>query len=512
MHAPVLQVRDRQFQLRAVRAQEAERDLRGLLHDVAELTGEGQSGRPGLRVGQRGLDEEDVAARAGDGEAGGHARHGGTAFRRVLGGLGDVVRPADETAQVGVGHRERQFAVAEFVLGRDLAQQPGDGTLQVPDTGLPGVLARQLAQRGLVESDLGRLQTGPFQLAREQVVAGDDDLLVLGVTVEPDQLHPVEQGLRDGVQDVGGGEEDDVAEVEFDLQVVVAEGVVLRRVEHFEEGGGRVASEVGADLVDLVEQDDRVHRTGLLDGADDAAGERADVRAPVTADLRLVPDTAERDADELASHGVRHGLTQRGLSDSGRSDQGQHRAASAPADHTQPPVGAPLAHREVLGDAFLHVLQSRVFGVEDLLGALDVVRVLGPLGPRQFEDGVEPGPDPGALGALVGGPLQLVDLLERGLADVLGEIGGLDARPVVVGLVLRVAVELGELLAHGVELAPQQELALLLVDALLDVLGDGLGDVLLGEVLAEPLDGELQPGDRVGGLQQLHLLGRGEEG
>lgn len=153
-----------------------------------------------------------------------------------------------------------------------------------------------------------------------------------------------------------------------------------------------------------------------------------------------------------------------------------------------------------------------MLGVQDLLGALDVVGVLGALGPGQFEDGVEPGPDPGALGALVGGALQLVDLLERGLADVTGQVGGLDAGPVVVGLVLRVAVELGELLAYGVELAPQQELALLLVDALLDVLGDGLGDVLLGEVFAEPLDGELQPGDRVGRLQQPHLLGGGEEG
>lgn len=152
-----------------------------------------------------------------------------------------------------------------------------------------------------------------------------------------------------------------------------------------------------------------------------------------------------------------------------------------------------------------------MLGVQDLLGAADVVGVLGPLGPGQFEDGIQPGADPGALGRLIAGPLQLLDLLERGLADVLGEFGGLDAGPVVVGLVLRVAVELGEFLAHGVELAAQQELALLLVYAVLDVLGDGFGHILLGEVLAQPLDGELQPGDRVRGLQELDLLGGGEE-
>ncbi len=155
-----------------------------------------------------------------------------------------------------------------------------------------------------------------------------------------------------------------------------------------------------------------------------------------------------------------------------------------------------------------------MLGVQDGAGALDVVRVLGPLVPGQFEDGVEPGADPGALGRLVGGALQLVDLLEGGRAHVLGQVGGLHPGPVVVGLlaaVAAVAVQLAQLLADGFELAAEQELALLLVDALLDVLGDRLGDVLLGEVVAQLLGGELEAGHRVGGLQQLDLLVGGEE-
>jgi hypothetical protein len=153
-----------------------------------------------------------------------------------------------------------------------------------------------------------------------------------------------------------------------------------------------------------------------------------------------------------------------------------------------------------------------VLGVQDRLGALDVVLVLGALVPRELQDGVEPGADPGALGRLVAGALQLLDLLERGLADLLGEVGGLDAGPVVVGLLaLRLAVQLAQLLADGLQLAPQQELPLLLVHTFLYVLGDGLGHVLLGEVFAQLLGGELQPGHRVGGLQELDLLGGREE-
>ena len=95
------------------------------------------------------------------------------------------------------------------------------------------------------------------------------------------------------------GQEQHVGQVEVDFEVVIAEGVVLRRVQHLEQGRRRVAAVVGADLVDLVQQHDRVHRAGLGDGPDDAAGQRADVGAPVTADLGLVADATESDPDEL---------------------------------------------------------------------------------------------------------------------------------------------------------------------------------------------------------------------
>ena len=49
-----------------------------------------------------------------------------------------------------------------------------------------------------------------------------------------------------------------------------------------------------------VEQDDRVHRPGVAQGADEPPWHRADVRAAVTADLGLVAHAAQRDPDELA--------------------------------------------------------------------------------------------------------------------------------------------------------------------------------------------------------------------
>ena len=72
-------------------------------------------------------------------------------------------------------------------------------------------------------------------------------------------------------------------------------------IEHLEQRRGRVAAEVGAELVDLVEDEHRVARLGAAQALDDLAGQRADVGAAVAADLGFVAHAAERDADELAA-------------------------------------------------------------------------------------------------------------------------------------------------------------------------------------------------------------------
>lgn len=91
---------------------------------------------------------------------------------------------------------------------------------------------------------------------------------------------------------------------------MVAERVVLRRVEHLQQRRRRIASVVRTHLVDLVQQHNRIHRTRLTDRAHDATRERTDVGATVTADLGLVAHAAERDAHELAVQRTSDGFTQ----------------------------------------------------------------------------------------------------------------------------------------------------------------------------------------------------------
>jgi hypothetical protein len=93
---------------------------------------------------------------------------------------------------------------------------------------------------------------------RDQVLLGDLRLLALGVAGELHDLHAVHQRPRDVLREVRRGDEQALAQIERHAQVVVDERVVLRRVEHLEQRGRRVALEALPELVHLVEQEDRV--------------------------------------------------------------------------------------------------------------------------------------------------------------------------------------------------------------------------------------------------------------
>ena len=109
----------------------------------------------------------------------------------------------------------------------------------------------------VIARSVGRQPVG-FELLGDDVLLGDEGLLLLAVAGELEHLQPVEQGGGDRLEHVRRGDEHDLRQVEVDVQVMVAEGRVLLGVEDFQERGRGIAAEVGAELVDLVEHEDRV--------------------------------------------------------------------------------------------------------------------------------------------------------------------------------------------------------------------------------------------------------------
>jgi hypothetical protein len=217
----------------------------------------------------------------------------------------------------------------------------------------------------------------------------------------------------------------------------------------------------------------------------------------VPSDLRLVAHPAQGHPDEGAPEGAGHRLAQGGLAHPWRADQRQDGTGPATADRRQAALGLQLAHGQVLEDAVLHVVEAVVVLVEDAGRLGHVEPVLGLLAPGQLEHGVQPGAYPSVFGVLLAHPLELVDLAVDGLADPLGEVAALGLGPVVVGLTLVAGADLAELLPDGLELAPQQELALGLYAL-------SQGDV--GQDVPRPGDDQLQSLGHVEGLEDLDLL------
>ena len=280
-------------------------------------------------------------------------------------------------------------------------------------------------------------------------------------------------------------------------EIIVAERVVLLRIQNLEQRRARVALNAGAEFVDLVEHHHAVARAGLADRLDDVARQRADIGAPVAADFRLVVDAAERHAHELAAHGARDRLAERGLADAGRTDEAQDRRLALRRE---------LAHGEIFDDAPLDLFQIIVVLVEDAARFGDVDRLLLGQSPRQFDQPVEIGAHHAVFAGGFRHALQPAQFLARLILDLLRHLrvgNGLVELGHFGGLAL---FAFAELLLNRRHLLAQHGLALALVERRLGLLADLLRQPQdLDAVREQPRD-LVHAGGDVDRLQDLLLL------
>ena len=140
-----------------------------LLHDIAQLPGQDQLA---LAVHLGGLDEQDVPAHGGPGQARCHARFGGP-----LGDLGHVFRRAEELGDALHGDL---LQLARLAFGDQHGDGPDDVrhlAFEVPDACLTGVGVDDLGHGSLVEHHPLFGQAVLFQLLRDEELARDVHLL-----------------------------------------------------------------------------------------------------------------------------------------------------------------------------------------------------------------------------------------------------------------------------------------------------------------------------------------------
>src|SRR5260370_17052648 len=231
------------------------------------------------------FDEDDVAANGSPDEPN---RDAGFLDAFVDFPFGAELRHAEEFAH-DFGSDDHVFRPAFGQTARLLADDGGNLALEIAHARFPREAVDDFAQPFFGELQLVAFLDAVFGgLLGDQIFARDVDLLLTGVAGEFDDLHAVAQGLRDGIHPVGRGDEGDLREVERHIEIVIAEGRILFRVEDFHQRGGRVAAEVAAELVDFVEHHDGVVGFAALQALNNLTGQSADVRPAMSTDFRFI--------------------------------------------------------------------------------------------------------------------------------------------------------------------------------------------------------------------------------
>ena len=279
------------------------------------------------------------------------------------------VRLAEEPAELPGGDAVAdEGGVAGLQPERHLAADRVQTAGELADPPLAGVVADDPPAGACGEPDRCGRQSGRPVLRIDQVRLGDGDLLGLGIAGQVDELEPVAQGRRDPGRLVRRGDEQHLGQVERQLDERVAEAVVLRRVEHFEQDGGRV----GAELVDLVEHEDRDADVAAAERAGDGHGQRP------------LPGPRLSGQAEDGSRGIgwsrAHGQ---------RARVGLGSPAAARAFDGEQAAGL-RARRQHLEEARLDRLETAVGAVERLLEMLRVEPLRLARVPRQGEDRLGP--------------------------------------------------------------------------------------------------------------------------
>jgi hypothetical protein len=193
---------------------------------------------------------------------------------------------------------------------------------------------------------------------------------------------------------------------------VVDKAVVLSRIEDLKKPTCRITLVRNTQLVDLIEEKDRILGARLLHSFDDSARHRPDIGAPVTPDVRLVTSAPQRDSHVLPPHGTGNRPRDRGLADSGRPGKEKDWRPRRSVVLVPRSLGLlpprfglrlprllfqvalrlcrpQLVNRKELQHPVFDVLQAVVILVENLGRLLEIEMILTPFIPRQLGHGLE---------------------------------------------------------------------------------------------------------------------------
>ena len=174
---------------------------------------------------------------------------------------------------------------------------------------------------GWLNANLLRGNAVLFKLLGNQVLSRDLEFLLMGIASQCDHVHTVRQRFRYCAIIVCRCDKHDIAQIKRHIDIMIVKGGVLLGIQNLQKRGGRVTAEIVAELVNLVQQKQRVLCPRLLDGRNDTSRHGAHIRLTVAHDVGFIPHAAEGDAHIFAPNSLCNRTRNGGLANARRPNQ-----------------------------------------------------------------------------------------------------------------------------------------------------------------------------------------------
>ena len=149
--------------------------------------------------------------------------------------------------------------------------------------------------------------------------------LILGIARNPNNLHPVQKRPRHRRQIIGRTHKHHIRQVIINLQIMILKRRILLRIQNLKQRRTRITAIVRPQLINLIQQEERVHRFRLLHPLNNLARQRTNISTAMPANFTFIPHAAKRHPHKIPPRHLRNRLPQRGLPNPRRPHQTQDR-------------------------------------------------------------------------------------------------------------------------------------------------------------------------------------------
>ena len=245
---------------------------------------------------------------------------------------------------------------------------------------------------------------------------------------------------------------------------MVAECVILFRIQRFQQGGCRVSPEIAGHLVNLIQKEQGIQAPRLLHAVDQPSRHSPDISAAMSANLSFIPYPAQRNTGKFTVYCFGNGNRHGSLAHTGRPHKTQDWRF----------IGlCQLLYRKVLQYSLFDLFQAIMMLVKNFGCLTNIKAVLVILSPWQIQHSIQIVSDNCAFSHHGRHFNQPVYFFAKPLRHLFGKGKGFYLFPVFLGLGMNIFF-IAQFLAYHLYLFPQIILFLVLFNTLMNFLGDTL--------------------------------------